>query len=603
MRTLTFTNSRSQTVVFGRNPILMDDIQGIGGIPVDVASQKAPYQDGSTFIDANFEERIITIECQLVADRTLAQVYARRDTIIGVCNPKLGEGWLQFDYEGSSKRIRAVPTEIEFSDKKYTDSTQTFQLSFRCSDPLWQDLTDKIVTMQSITGTGKLKLPTTADNEITVSVVDSAIMQNGDVAIVYKKYSNSKLAFRRKSGGVWSDEIELAGVIQNGLAIVETTTGNLLVVFSLDADANLYSIKFDGTSWGTAQVIATGFYFYSLDLLKKSDGNILLFFDRSPNTVAHDLCSMEYSTSWSSATVISSDVNFAYVPRATQKLNGNIFLVYSLSAGMYSKEYSGSWGAQSASIMVATPAGINTKTNGDLNLVVISGGGLRELNYTTSWSGDVVFNTFSSTVSAASSFIDSTDKITAIVGVNTEYIYEAIGQNYFTSDTPINSSATSWPCVVETSTGDEQSFYIRNSDNYLVTRSSSDSWASETVITSASCEGPAAAVMANGNIVVVYRRNSDGYLVSKVYTGSWSAETVVNAAASKYASATKSLDGNYIYIAYVRTSDNYLIFRLSNTLDPIPTTSTLINIGLLSLITECTSPATVGPSIAILPGQ
>ncbi len=57
-----FTNSRGESVEFGDSPFYLQVVEGLGDVSANIQSQKSPYIDGSTYLDALLDEREIELE-------------------------------------------------------------------------------------------------------------------------------------------------------------------------------------------------------------------------------------------------------------------------------------------------------------------------------------------------------------------------------------------------------------------------------------------------------------------------------------------------------------------------------------------------------------
>ena len=101
---LTYINEQNQTVTFSKDkPYKLLDLQGTGAIETDVQTQKAPFQDGLTYVDTLFEEREINIEFMMIDN----DINNKRATISSIFNPKI-KGKLQYSINGKTFEIETV---------------------------------------------------------------------------------------------------------------------------------------------------------------------------------------------------------------------------------------------------------------------------------------------------------------------------------------------------------------------------------------------------------------------------------------------------------------------------------------------------------------
>lgn len=142
METMTFTNSKGQSVELGNNPpFILTKIEGTGAVDVNIQSQKSPYQDGSTYLDNTLEPRPISIEVMLLAD-TIGEMTENRHRLLRAFNPKLGPGKLVYQLGNIKREIEAI-SELApvFSDAgDFKDTMQPGLIQLYCPNPFWRDL-------------------------------------------------------------------------------------------------------------------------------------------------------------------------------------------------------------------------------------------------------------------------------------------------------------------------------------------------------------------------------------------------------------------------------------------------------------------------------
>ncbi len=138
MEELVFTNSRNEYAALrNRVPFVLKRIDGTGAIKTEVQTQKAPFQDGRTYIDSILEERDIYIEVGIFAD-TEEEVFQHRASLNRVFNPKLGEGELRYHYYGEVKVIKATAVKApEFPGADRVTGYQRCLIHLVAPDPLW----------------------------------------------------------------------------------------------------------------------------------------------------------------------------------------------------------------------------------------------------------------------------------------------------------------------------------------------------------------------------------------------------------------------------------------------------------------------------------
>lgn len=187
MRRLIFTNSRGESVVMSDStksaPYVLHAIEGTGAADVDIQTQKAPYQDGQTFVDAVLGVRAIPITFG-IRGLTDLEIYQRRRELSRIFNPKNGLGTLQFQNSGG---VYSIPTVAEnppaFPDGwgNRVPGLQVASVDLLCPDPHWRDIDETTETLDVWAGGlefGALEFGTL---EFATSGAVSAINNAGDV--------------------------------------------------------------------------------------------------------------------------------------------------------------------------------------------------------------------------------------------------------------------------------------------------------------------------------------------------------------------------------------------------------------------------------------
>ena len=151
MQRLTFTAANGQQIKMDTRPFRLLTLQGAGAVQTDIQTQKAPYQDGATYIDALLEPRFLLLDVAIMAESS-EQLYQHRRKLAQVFNPKLGPGLLRYEYDGGAKEIEAVAElapEFPTGRDNRMPGFQRAILSLVCPSPFWLDnytVSEEIVT-------------------------------------------------------------------------------------------------------------------------------------------------------------------------------------------------------------------------------------------------------------------------------------------------------------------------------------------------------------------------------------------------------------------------------------------------------------------------
>lgn len=141
MQRIIFTNARGQSVELKSSaPFLLESIDGLGDVDADIQTQKAPFQDGSTYIDSVLQERAISLEIVIIASDkpTLLQ---KRQYLASVFNPKLGKGVLRYENGETIREIEAVPDGVPTFLSGRENRGPVFQkaiVNLLCPNPYWK---------------------------------------------------------------------------------------------------------------------------------------------------------------------------------------------------------------------------------------------------------------------------------------------------------------------------------------------------------------------------------------------------------------------------------------------------------------------------------
>lgn len=178
MRRLTYTNSRGESILFDTEPYFIDSLTGIGEVSAEIQSQRAPYQDGDTYIDTILQPRFPSLEGTII-EGDLLRMKQLRKQILRVCNPKLGLGKLTLNLDGDTKEIYGVLDGAPTFPERGENLFQTFMINWKCPNPYWRD--PKEVSRALRAYEGLFKLPMMFPFELGLSGDSTIIVNEGDV--------------------------------------------------------------------------------------------------------------------------------------------------------------------------------------------------------------------------------------------------------------------------------------------------------------------------------------------------------------------------------------------------------------------------------------
>jgi hypothetical protein len=151
MRSLKYISPLGNSFTFGVGSFA--SINSITGVDVPtntIQEQKAPFQDGSTYIDNLFNPREIVLDGVLNAPQNLLLTAQYRRIIESTLNPKNGPGTIIYTNDFGSWQCTGFPEGPGFGNKDYMVPHQPYEFTFYCNDPFWYDIFDTVVTMNTI---------------------------------------------------------------------------------------------------------------------------------------------------------------------------------------------------------------------------------------------------------------------------------------------------------------------------------------------------------------------------------------------------------------------------------------------------------------------
>ncbi len=210
-------------------PFLLQSIEGLGDVDADIQTQKAPFQDGSTYIDSVLQERAISLEIVILADKST--LLKQRQFLASVFNPKLGPGTLRYENGETIREIEAVPDGVPVFPSGRDNRGPTFQkamINLLCPDPHWKstEITEE-PTFEPL-----FQFPFEGIFEIGVQRDNRIIVNDGDApAPLYIEFYgpavNPKIA--NKTTGEYIKVNQTLG--ENEFMRIDTTPGKKSVYF------------------------------------------------------------------------------------------------------------------------------------------------------------------------------------------------------------------------------------------------------------------------------------------------------------------------------------------------------------------------------------
>jgi phage-related protein len=138
-RLIQYTNGYGDVAIFGEIPYTVTSIDGLDPVAINIQETRAPYQDGSTYLDCTLDTRTISIEGAIVDKQAWGDVDEERLELIRLMNPKSGQGELLITLPGPggvdyTYKCNAIPRSAPRMGNR-GQGFQRFQVQFYCTDP------------------------------------------------------------------------------------------------------------------------------------------------------------------------------------------------------------------------------------------------------------------------------------------------------------------------------------------------------------------------------------------------------------------------------------------------------------------------------------
>lgn len=271
----------------GTGNYMITNWQGFSNAPLNIQSQKVPFQDGGVFLDALIEQRELSVTLAMQDKNNLETRYRQRREIISAMNPKLGEGYLIYTNDFISKRIKCIP-QIPLFENHNSDEAGTpkASLAWTACEPYWEDLQETSVVIRGTTeiqnegdvaSQVRIDISEGSKNPMIINQTNEKLIEingtydgsitintnNGEKSVTLEEHS-----FQIQLGGTISSIANGAGKLlynKNGTLIIEDmisgktkqtqnfTSDNLLYVeeknYFIGTNGTNIATSYDGENW------------------------------------------------------------------------------------------------------------------------------------------------------------------------------------------------------------------------------------------------------------------------------------------------------------------------------------------------------------------
>lgn len=157
---VTFTNSRRQSIeLSNRRPFLLQSVEGKADVGADIQTQKAPYQDGSSYIDSLLQPRSIALNVSILA-YSQEGLIQQRQLLASVFNPKLEPGKLVYSKGNVQREIKAVVENVPVFAVGSENNGMRYQrtiINLLCPSPFWEDIASENYKLEDFVGNFRFK--------------------------------------------------------------------------------------------------------------------------------------------------------------------------------------------------------------------------------------------------------------------------------------------------------------------------------------------------------------------------------------------------------------------------------------------------------------
>jgi hypothetical protein len=320
-RKLVFLNGAGETLTLDNaGPFTILKIEGLGNPETFVQKQKAPFQDGTTYIDALLGNRNIVVEIAINAPNDFTNMSTLRRELAKKLNPKLGQGTLTYYDEanvtGEQKVIAAIPvTSPTFPNKDYRDPFVRAQITFLCNDPWWKDNAEKAVDLPtSVTSSATNVNNASSDNPSVIKQADNTYR------CAYQRTSDTYLVQRTSSDSItWSAESVINGAASNFPSLIQQSSGLFRCAYRRLSDNYLVQkTSSDGITWSSESVI-NGAASSSPSIIQQFDGSFRCAYYRTADMFIVQRTSSDGVT-WSAESIVNGFQSAS--PTIMQQSNG-----------------------------------------------------------------------------------------------------------------------------------------------------------------------------------------------------------------------------------------------------------------------------------------
>lgn len=204
---LRYENDIGAVVEFSTDNYRVISHEGFGEVSADVQTQKAPFQDGSTYLDSVLNNRFLFIDFLIIGDN-YEELQRMRRHLGRVFSPKI-KGKIFITFKDDEYEIICHPEHVPNFPDGGTDSigrVQRVLVDLVAPNPYWQSSKENAVQMVTFKGglTFPLNLPTIFGNMVTddnTKVIENVGDSSAPLEVTFEGPATSPIRIENETTG------------------------------------------------------------------------------------------------------------------------------------------------------------------------------------------------------------------------------------------------------------------------------------------------------------------------------------------------------------------------------------------------------------------
>lgn len=321
MQKLIWQNSNGDEINLTSGNYGITEWEGFSNASLNIQSQQVPFQDGGVFLDTLIEQRELSVTLKMQDNGNLEERYRMRRELIHALNPKLGEGYLIYTNDFTSKRIKCVPQIPLFPTHNSNDSgTPSASLAWTACEPYWEDLEETQIPLIKGNNTTVIN-GGDVETEMKIESLEQGVNlyvqnQTTEKKVEIIKNINGVIEINTNRGQKSVTEREYGSEINEvGMSkcILNKNSGKLIIIGSVVCSINNYdklNIESSGFEVSNIKLINNKYFAFYYNTIAPSNNDKIHYSENSEN--------------WSE--ILGSDIAFGnnkyFVPKVLNEGHG-----------------------------------------------------------------------------------------------------------------------------------------------------------------------------------------------------------------------------------------------------------------------------------------